>query len=114
MKIFLELLLEVGIIYTITQVISESKLTLPFRDWLETVLLKDWHKLTILKYPVLFFYTLISCFLCTSIWVSWGIGAIFFNLITYLGYNNFPIFWNGLFLAFLVWFLRKLEDKLSN
>ena len=112
MNLFLEMFFEVGIVYTVTQTVAESKLTSPIRGWLETSIQKTPFK--IFKLVGSFIYTLISCFMCTGVWVSFLISSKFFNLAQYLGYMELSVFWNGLFLAFLVWFLRCVEEKLTH
>jgi len=82
------------VIYQITQIISESYLFKPFRMMFVT------------RIP--FLYKLLTCFLCTSVWVSFFVHLIFpeFNL-------NTNWFLNTMFLSGCVWFLHVIEDKLT-
>lgn len=116
MNLFLEITFEVGIVYAITQIIAESKLTAPIRGWLEVWSTNQPSSVFELGAKLVgwFLYTLTSCFMCTCVWVSFFVSFKFFNLAQYLGYTEFSVFWNGLFLSTLTWFLRAIEEKLTN
>ena len=99
--IILQIIFETLILYQISQVISESYLFSPMRNFF---IESNW-------IPLNWFGKLIDCFLCTSIWVGFGLSLYLFNLAEYLGYLQFSWFWNGLFFSCLTWILRVLENK---
>lgn len=102
--ILLKILFEVFVLYQITQVISESTLTKPFRDYLNK------HS----RYTVVgFLHSLMNCFLCTSVWVGFTLSFFLFDLAAYLGYTH-SWFWNGLFFSGITWFLYVWEQSKTN
>lgn len=81
-------------IYNITQILSESYFFKPFRD--------------LFKQRISFLYELTTCFLCTSVWISFGFQYLFpeFNL-----HGNW--FLNTMFFSCCVWFIHVIENKLT-
>lgn len=90
-----QVIFEVFVLYNITQVIVESTLFSKVR------------KIKILN-------PLLSCFLCTSIWISFILSLFLFNYAEYLGCNHFSWFFNGMFFSSITWFLHLIEGKLTH
>lgn len=99
MMLFLKIVFELFILYQITQIITESQLLEPIRSSFV------YSKLWIFKK----IGHLISCFLCSGVWVGFILSFRLFNFAEYLGYYELSWFWNGLFFSCLSWFLRMLE-----
>lgn len=99
--ILLQIIFELFVLYQISQVISESTLFSPVRRFF---LRSDW-------IPLNWIGQMLDCFLCTSIWVGFGLSFVLFNFAEYLGYYEVSWFWNGLFFSSLAWFLRIFENK---
>lgn len=106
MKLLLEFIFEIALTYQITQIICESVVCEPLREYFQKWALVG-NKIAI------FIYKLISCFLCTSVWVSVIVSSIFINIPEYLGYSHLNPLTGGLALSFFVWFVRLYEGKLT-
>lgn len=89
------IIFEVLVLYNITQIIVES------------ILFSKVRKIKILN-------LLLSCFLCTSVWISFILSFFLFNYAEYLGYNRFSWFFNGMFFSSIAWFLHLIEGKLTH
>lgn len=99
--ILLKIIFQVIVLYQITQIISESKITRPLRTYLSG-------KQSLVAR---FLYELISCFLCTSVWVGFILTPLLFDFAKYLGYDTVTWFWNGLFFSCITWFLHVWEQS---
>jgi len=101
------LLLKIGfqvfVLYQIAQIISESKISRPLRYYLRDISDKN------IVAKVL--YELMSCFLCTSVWVGFALTPLLFDLSSYLGYSTISWFWNGLFFSSITWFMKVWEEN---
>lgn len=94
------LVFEILVLYQITTIISESSLFNPLREFLT----KRFFPLSLLGY-------LISCFLCTSVWVGFILSNYLFNFAEYLGYYEISWFWNSMFFSAVVWFIHKIDNS---
>ena len=101
--ILLKIAFQVLVLYQITQIISESKITRPLRNYLN----ENGTKYLVPK----FLYELMSCFLCTSVWVGFILTPLLFDFAKYLGYETVSWFWNGLFFSSITWFLNVWEQS---
>lgn len=81
-------------IFSITQIIAESKLFSDVREFFM-------RNLT-------FLYNLTSCFLCTSVWVSF-----FVALILPVARFEHGLFFDTMFYSCMVWFMRLFETYLT-
>lgn len=81
-------------IFSITQIISESKLFSDVRGFFE-------RNLT-------FLYNLTSCFLCTSVWVSFFVALVLPNARFEHG-----LFFDAMYYSCIVWFMRLFETFLT-
>ena len=100
------------IVYGITQIIVEAKIFAPLRDWF------NYNRFGFFRW----FGSLLSCFLCTSVWVSFILSASLYsptlelwsNLLSTnvlnLGVNTFL---DGMLGSCIVWFMYCIESKLS-
>lgn len=93
------------IVYGITQIIVEAKIFAPIRNWL------NYSRFSFFN----FFGTLLSCFLCTSVWVSFILSALLYSPTSTLWpeLNNSSIFLDGMLGSCIVWFLYCIENKLN-
>ena len=101
--ILLKIIFEVMVLYQITQIITESKITRPIRSFLN-----EQGRYFIIAEIL---YELISCFLCTSVWVGFILTPLLFDFASYLGYDKGSFFWNGLFFSSVTWFLYVWEQS---
>jgi hypothetical protein len=101
--ILLKIIFQTFVLYQAAQIISESKLTKPLREYLLG------RSVNSIAYK--FLYELFSCFLCTSVWVGFILTPLLFDLSSYLGYCGFSWFWNGLFFSALAWFMHVWEQS---
>jgi len=104
--ILLKVIFQILVMYQMTQIISESKLTKPLRDYLLSR--------SRTSKVAWFFYELSSCFLCTSVWVGFLLTLPLFDLAAYMGYTTMSWFWNGLFFSCLTWYLHLLENRITS
>lgn len=104
--IITKIIFEVFILYQVSQVISESKLTRPFREYLRQK--GQSNRL------IMFLYNLLSCFLCTSIWVGFLLSLLLFDFAAHIGYETVSWFWNGLFFSSITWFMNVWEQNKLN
>lgn len=97
----IKVVFQVLVLYNISQIISESSLTRPIREYL-------------LKYcniPVYkFLYGLMSCFLCTSVWVGFILSLLLHDMAKDIGYETLTWFWSGLFYSSITWFIHVWEE----
>lgn len=96
----LKTLYAVFTVYGITQIITEAKIFAWLRKGLTNTWLGD----------------LVSCFLCTSVWVSFVFSYFVYSPAEELVNTNFQftnVFLDGMFLSALVWFFYVIESKLS-
>ena len=96
----LKTLYAVFTVYGISQIITEAKVFAWLRKGLTNTWLGD----------------LVSCFLCTSVWVSFTFSYFIHSLSGELFPTNFQftnVFLDGMFLSALVWFFYVIESKLS-
>lgn len=97
---WLAFIFSILIIYNVTQIITETKIFKPIREFI------PWAPI---KY-------LLSCFLCMSVWVA--------GLISYLLYPISSVVWvlpmwqhvilSALIYSCVTWFLSLIEHKLSS
>ena len=96
----------VFIIYGISQIITEASIF----SWLRDALTDSKFKL----FNVL--GKLVTCFLCTSVWVAFSLGAFAYSptaeLWPHLN-NGANIFLDGMYGSTFAWFLYMAEAKLS-
>lgn len=83
-------------VYGITQIITEAKIF----EWLRKLLSKNW------------LGSLVSCFLCTSVWISFAFSYFVYSLSSHFT-NILSVFLDGMFLSAIVWFLYVIESKMS-
>lgn len=86
--------------FSITQIIAESTFFAPLRGWLS----KFGEKWLVF----LALYKLTSCFLCTSVWVSF-----FMVLCLPSGRFEHGLFFDAMFYSCIVWFMRLTETYLT-
>jgi hypothetical protein len=101
--IFVKVIFQVIVLYQITQIISESRISRPIREYLA-------EKGRKYLFPKIL-HDLISCFLCTSVWVGFILTPLLFDLAKYIGYETMSWFWNGLFFSCVAWFLNVWEQS---
>ena len=89
-----KIVFEVIVLYNITQIVAESTLFSKVR------------KIKIVG-------SVLSCFLCTSVWISFLLTFVLFDYANYLGFDKFSWFFNGMFFSGLTWFIHVIERKLS-
>lgn len=99
--ILLKVIFQIFILYNISQIISETKISRPLRDYLR--------RKTNIVARIL--YELISCFLCTSVWVGFILTPLLFDFAAYLGYTSVTWFWNGLYFSSITWFMNVWEQN---
>lgn len=92
----MEALLTILAIYNVTQIISQMYIFKPFREWVGT-----WSG---------FLYKLLTCFLCTSVWVSLVATLVVWNLAPEM---NFSIVISTMAYSCIVWFMYLVENNLS-
>ena len=86
-----KIIFQIFVLYNITQIVTES------------VLFSKVRKIKILS-------PLLTCFLCTSVWISFLLSFFLFDLAKYLEYD-YSWFWNGLFFSSITWFIHIIEQK---
>lgn len=94
------ILLSIGIVYQLSQIISES--SFPIFRWLRNLegnFIFD------------FIAELTSCFLCTSVWVGCIVSIWIFDIGAELGIKTIAWFASGLFYSSVCWFLHCWEVK---
>lgn len=101
--ILLKCIFQIFVLYQISQIVSESKVSRPIRNWLKV------KGQTLIVANVL--YELISCFLCVSVWVGFILTPILFDFANYIGYTKLSWFWNGLFFSSITWFMNVWEQN---
>lgn len=91
---------EIIVLYQISSIITESYLLKPLREQIYS--------------KSVFFGSLISCFLCTSIWVGFILSFFLYDYAKDLGVNLYVSwFFNSMFFSGLAWFLKLLEERLE-
>lgn len=98
-KMIDQIVFEIFVLYNITQIITESSLFESVRQF----------KVNNKK----ILHPLLSCFLCTSVWISFLLTFVLFDYASHLGYQQFSWFLNGLFFSSVTWFIHIIEIKLS-
>jgi len=83
--------------YNITQIITEASIFKPVRRWLLD------SRLSIIG-------QLVSCFLCTSVWISFLLTLGCKNFADRL---NYSVFINTMFISAVVWFIHIFERRIS-
>lgn len=83
--------------YNVTQIITEATIFKPIRRWLLD------SRLSILG-------QLVSCFLCTSVWVCFLLTLCCKN---YAQGMNFSVFINTMFMSAVLWFIHIFERSIS-
>lgn len=101
--ILMKIVFQILVLYQIAQIISESRISKPLR----TFLLEKSHGNVIIG----LLHGLLSCFLCTSVWVGFLLTPMLFDFAEYIGYNQVSWFWNGLFFSSITWFLYVWEQS---
>lgn len=87
-------------VYGIAQIITEATIF----EWVRNKLSGTW------------FGGLVNCFLCTSVWVSFGFSYFVYSAASDILSTEFQlvsVFLDGMFLSALVWFFYVIESKLS-
>lgn len=103
MLILLKIVFQTLVLYQVSQIISESKISRPLREYLK--------EMSSVSTFAKVLYELISCFLCTSVWVGFLLTFVLFDFADYLGYDIVSWFWNGLFFSALSWFMYVWEQS---
>jgi len=94
------ILFEILVLYQLTSIITESHLFKPIRTWALS--------------SSEFLGSLISCFLCTSVWVGFILSFVLYDYAKTLGINPmYSWFFNSMFFSFFTWFLHLIEQKLE-
>lgn len=107
------------IVYQITGIITESKLFMWFRELFNPIREDDWEYHTWIAVPLGVIYNLMTCFLCTSVWVSAVISAYLYNqpyiVSSLLSIDNFYVglFFNAMAYSGLAWLFHCLENYWS-
>lgn len=98
-----KLLFEIFVAYNATQIISESSLFTPV--WKTLLNSKYWLFRHIGR--------LLSCFLCTSVWVSFLLTLTLYDYAANIGITNLSWLFNALFISSICWWMHIIEDKLT-
>jgi len=101
--IILKIFVETIILFQITTIIVDSNLFQILRDFLTS---SKWILL-------LFIGQLLSCFLCTSVWVGFILSNCLYNICDDLGFHSFSWFFNSMFFSGLAWFIYLFEKKID-
>jgi len=106
----IQIIFWVLIIYGITQIIVESKLFKPLREWYNPGNPKNHYSNRLEYYRDLYLHTMMTCMLCMSVWVATFVSMHFFSP-TLLIYGTSVIFYDAMIGSTLVWFLNVFERK---
>lgn len=100
--VILKLFIWLMIAYGVTQIITDSSLFAPIRNAISIM-------------PFMGFLSkLVTCFLCTSVWVCFFFSWTLWSPTEEFFDSNYYFFLDGMFGSAVLWFLRTYENKLSS
>lgn len=105
MNIIMQLFVWSAIIYGVTQIVVQSTLFTPLRAYLQT------SRFSFLR----LLYKLITCFLCTSVWVGFIMSLLLYSPTQELWSPNIILgtFFDGMLASCIIWFMYNIEHYIS-